>query len=298
MNLNVLNEEIGRFLASHGQAAKGVACGVPGLIAFEADAPSQLEASLYRPIACLTLQGAKEVRVGRETQAFPAGETVIVSHDLPVLSRVTHATPEQPYRALVLMLDLETLRGVYDQIWDMVAADQEGGAIHVGPTDPAFAAALGRYLALRDDPIGARVLGPLLYQEMHFHLLRAPHGQMLRNLLTRDSHASRINRAVSHLRTHYNQTIAMSELASIAGMSSSSFSSHFRNVTQTTPLQFQKELRLIEARKLMVERGRQISAVAHDVGYESAAQFSRDYARKFGASPRADLRAAMRALEV
>lgn len=292
MDLHDLNRHVGEFLRNKTPAEKGVACGVQGLFAFESIRPTPVEATLYVPIACLTLQGTKETTVGSRSHRFPAGETVIVSHDLPVTSRVTEASPDHPYRALVLLLDVSLLRSLYDQLGDTAPEEDGVGAIEVAVADEGFTDALARYFLLARNPIEARVLGPLIYKELHFRLLVARHGRMLRRLLHLDSYASRVGRAIAHIRQNYQRQIAVPDLARIAGMSGSSFHAHFRAITETTPLQYQKDLRLIEARRLLSEQGQQVSATAFEIGYESPTQFSRDYARKFGASPRNDIRAA------
>lgn len=144
----------------------------------------------------------------------------------------------------------------------------------------------GREIA--DSPADAKVLGPLLSKEIHYRLLTAPFGGMLRSLMHHDSHASAIARAIGHLRGDIRARIEIPVLARRVGMSASSFHKHFREVTSTTPLQYQKELRLIEARRLLRTGGASVSAAAFDVGYESPSQFSREYARKFGVPPSQD----------
>lgn len=148
---------------------------------------------------------------------------------------------------------------------------------------------LRRYLALAHDPAEARVLVPLIRRELHFRLLRSPAGAMLRRLLRSDSHASNIGNAIELLRLRYRERLEMDELARQVGMSTSAFYKHFKSVTATTPLQFQKNLRLTEARRLLVGGEHSVSTAAHAVGYESPSQFSREYSRRFGAPPRTAL---------
>ena len=132
-------------------------------------------------------------------------------------------------------------------------------------------------------------MAPLIRREIHFRLLRASHGAMLRQLLRHESAASRIAKAINRIRQEFKTQISVSDLAHIAGMSASTFHEHFKNLTATSPLQYQKNLRLIEARRLLMDGTQSISSVAFDVGYESPTQFSREYSRKFGASPRKDI---------
>lgn len=146
-----------------------------------------------------------------------------------------------------------------------------------------------RYLALADSPTDAKVLGPLTSKEIHYRLLMAPFGGMLRSLIRHDSNASTIARAIGHIRTNILEPIAIPDLARQCGMSVSSFHNHFKMITSTTPLQYQKELRLLEARRLLKAGGASVTTTAYGVGYESPSQFSREYTRKFGASPSQDL---------
>ena len=164
-------------------------------------------------------------------------------------------------------------------------------ALSVHEADAPLREAFGRLLGLVERPGEAGVLGPLVQKEIHYRLLTSPQGATLRALLQADGHAGRIGQVIAHLRAHVADPLTTEELARLAGMSRSSFHEHFRTVTATTPLQYQKELRLLQARERLQAGGQSVSSVAFEVGYESPTQFSREYARKFGASPRHDLRA-------
>ena len=144
---------------------------------------------------------------------------------------------------------------------------------------------MGRYVGLLDDPEGQPVLVPLLRRELHFQMLRERHGAMLRSLIRRNSHANHIARAIRELRDSFRDPLDVSSLARFVGISPSSFHRHFKQVTATTPLQFQKDLRLAEARRLLAAGEHSVSSAAFEVGYESPTQFSREYSRKFGGSP-------------
>lgn len=272
------------------------ACRDLGLHVLRHDAPTQFEATVYHPIVCLILQGAKETTLGERRFDVAAGHCVVVSHDVPVLARIRQASPEAPYLALVIELDLEVLRTLHDRVPDPVAGDEAGAArgavpgccMEVAPVDDATRDVIGRYLALASDPVAARVLLPLVQQELHFRLLMSASGAMLRSLLSDASHASHISQAIHLLRDHFREPLTVADLARRVGMSASAFHKHFKLVTTTTPLQYQKDLRLTEARHLLRSAGRSVSAAAFEVGYESASQFSREYARKFGSPPSRD----------
>ena len=143
-----------------------------------------------------------------------------------------------------------------------------------------------RYLELMNAPMDAQVLGPMILKEIHYRLLLSPIGGMLRNLLSVDSQASRVAKSIQWIRSRFREPLVVGELAQVAGMSQSSFHEHFKSVTGTTPLQYQKDLRMIEARTLLERGVPSVSFAGFEVGYESPTQFSRDYSRKFGCSPK------------
>jgi len=256
-----------------------------GLLLLRQNTPSSFEASLYEPVLCLILQGRKQVSIGEQTLSFGPGECLLVSHDLPVCSRITNA----PYLALVLEVDVATIRKLYDEVAESALDSEPARAAETHRADPGLLDALRRYLALANSPVDAKVLGPLISKEIHYRLLLAPFGGMLRSLIRHDSNASAIARAIGHIRGNIRSPIAIPELARQVGMSVSSFHKHFKTITSTPPLQYQKELRLLEARRLLRTGGASVTAAAFDVGYESPSQFSREYARKFGVPPSQDM---------
>ncbi len=254
---------------------------LPNLVLFRQDRPSPLDVSLYEPVMCLILQGRKQVSTGDESLSFGTGECLLVSHELPVRSRITKA----PYCALVFQVDLAIIRKLYDEVPVSAVDDMQARAATTQRADDGLLDALHRYLALAGSPSDAKVLAPLISKEIHYRLLVAPFGGMLRHLIRHDSHASAIKRAIGHIRSDIRAPIVIPELARKVGMSASSFHKHFKTVTSTTPLQYQKELRLLEARRLLRMSGTSVATAAFDVGYESASQFSREYTRKFGTAP-------------
>jgi AraC-like DNA-binding protein len=261
-----------------------------GLLLLRQGSPSAFEVSLYEPVLCLILQGRKQVSIGEETLSFGPGECLLVSHDLPVSSRITKA----PYLALVFEVDIATIRRLYDEVAESALDSEHARAAEVHRANPGLLDALRRYLALADSPADAKVLRPLLSKEIHYRLLVAPFGGMLRSLIRHDSNASAVTRAIGHIRGALRSPIAIPDLARRVGMSASAFHKHFKTVTSTTPLQYQKELRLLEARQLLKTGGASVTTAAFDVGYESPNQFSREYARKFGVPPSQDLAGATR----
>ena len=270
---------------------------LPGVVVLRSSSPTPLGATLYEPVACLILQGAKEVLLGDTSFHLGRGDVLVVSHDVPVNSRITTARPGEPYLAVILSLDVSLLRSLYDEAGRAAGdagAEQTGTPALASTTaDPKLVDAIARYLALAEDQVDAKVLASAVRREIHFRLLMAPNGGMLRSLLRHDSHASMVAMAISRIREAYRETIAVPELAREVGMSPSSLHKHFRAITSTTPLQFQKDLRLLEARRLLIAGQHAVSEVAYEVGYESPNQFSREYSRKYGVPPSSDLLASV-----
>jgi AraC-like DNA-binding protein len=258
---------------------------VPGLNVSRQRSATELAPVLYEPIFCLVLQGAKQALQGQRVVDFPKGHSIVVGIDLPTDARVVEASPERPYVALALKLDMALIRELSGEPGTNGAADSEIVAIAAAEADEAIVEAMGRLFALVDKPAALPVLHPLVMREIHYWLLCASHGSLLRALAQADSHASRISEAVGAIRKSFDQPIVIADLASAVGMSVSAFHFHFKVITGTTPLQYQKRLRLIEARRLMQAERQSVSTAAFSVGYESPTQFSREYARMFGLPP-------------
>lgn len=255
---------------------------VPGLGVLRHWKTTAIEASVYEPVMCLILQGRKETRSGALRVDFGAGEFLLVSHHLPVISQVT----EVPYLALLLTIDRDVLVSLSREVDHAAGPSGASSSLNVARVEPPMIDALARYVSLHRRPADARALAPLIFREIHYRLLTAPHGEVLRRLLSQESSASHIARAIAIIRRDYRAEIRVPALAKEIGMSTSAFHRHFKAVTGTTPLQYQKEMRLLEARRLITSSGRSVSRAALEVGYVSPSQFSREYSRKFGAPPR------------
>lgn len=214
---------------------------------------------------------------------------MVIAADVPTVSQVTVASRVAPYYALVLEFDPALLRELADAAPVRPGAP---GAVQVAAIDPDVADAALRLARLFDEPAAMTALGAGLLRELHYWLLAGRHGAAIRGLGAADSHAMRINRAVAMLRDGFARTIRVQELAAAAGMSEPVFHQHFRAITTLSPLQFQKQLRLIEARRLMLAQGLNVAQAAHAVGYASAPQFTRDYSRLFACPPGRDARLA------
>ncbi|MGB9990038.1 AraC family transcriptional regulator [Pseudoduganella rhizocola] len=287
--LNPLLTAVSRYLDQHAGQAGIAQTPVPGLTTIRSLAPSGLQHAISRPLVCLVLQGTKEVTIGTETLEFNAGDSLLITADVPTVSQITRASRTAPYLSLVLDLDLAIVSELALQMGEGSGAD--GLPVRSAPTDAEVADAALRLMRLLDRPEAVPVLHTQLVRELHYWLLAGRHGAAIRRLGWPDGHAERVTRAVAAIREGYAGPLRVDELASIAGMSSSSFRHYFREVTSLSPLQFQKQLRLIEARRMMMSEGATASTAAFAVGYESVSQFTREYGRMFGQPPARDSRA-------
>lgn len=288
MNNQLLNHA-GRYADAHADLTGVAATPVEGLVILRQTAPTMLQYAVSKPLVALVLQGGKRV-MGNTTFDFGAGDSLLITTDVPTVSQITTASRALPYYSLVLELDPGIIAGLVGEIGPMpFEADRP---VRVDPTEAEVADAALRLLRLLDRPATLAVLGPQLSRELHYWLLSGRHGGAIRALGVTDSHAQWVARAVVMLRAHYAEPVKVEALAEAAGMSLSAFHVHFRSITSLSPLQFQKQLRLIEARRRMLALGEAISDAAYGVGYESLPQFTREYGRMFGQPPARDIRQA------
>jgi AraC-like DNA-binding protein len=260
-----------------------------GLSTVHAAAPSELVHDISRPLACLVVQGGKRVTMGTRDFNFGAGDLLLITADVPTVSQVIRASAGEPYLSLVVELDPATIADLSLQMEGTTAADTD--VVQVDPTEAEVTEAATRLMRLLDRPAALPVLQASLMRELHYWLLAGRHGAAVRRIGWPGGHVERVSRAVAVLRARFAEPLPVESLAAIAGMSPSSFHQHFRSVTSLSPLQLQKQLRLIEARRLMRE-GRSASSAAFSVGYESVPQFTREYGRMFGSPPAKDAEAA------
>ena len=287
---DTLREAVGRYAEAHENANGLAETPIPGLAMVRSTAPGGLVHAILRPLVCLVVQGSKQVTTGARTLAFGAGNTLLITADVPTISQITGASTHTPYLSLVFDLNPATIAELTAQM--RTAADGLGAAVQAERTDGEVAEAALRLVRLLDRPASAKVLQGALLRELHYWLLAGKHGASISRLGWPESNARRVARAVAVLRAGFAGRLPAERLAASAGMSLSSFHHHFRAATSLSPLQFQKQLRLIEARRLMASEGAQASSAALAVGYESVSQFTREYRRMFGLPPARDAEAA------
>lgn len=261
---------------------------MPHVSLIRADAPSTPTPAVYEASLCLIAQGSKRVSIGEHSVVYDAAHYLLVSVDLPLVGHVLDASPERPYLCCKIDFDAAMLA-------DLMASEGGGVArtdlpvLGVYPGDPDLIDAACRLVGLLDRPDTIRALAPLIEREILYRLLTGPHGPMLRHVATAGSHLNQVSRAIAAIRRRFDAPIRIDDVAAEAGMSSSSLHAHFKAITRMTPLEYQKQLRLQEARRLMLSEGATASTAGFAVGYESPSQFSREYRRLFGAPPRADI---------
>ncbi len=241
--------------------------------------------TVYEPMLCLVLQGAKHVMIGDRMLRYDPASFFIASVELPVSGQIVEASRDRPYICASLLLDRQELAALIPSV--PVEPDRQAAGFAVSPVTPKLLDPWARLLALLDTPEDIPVLAPMLQREILYRLLQGPQGGALRQIARADSRLSQVRQALQWIRAHFDEAIRVEALAEIAGMSPASFHRHFKAATAMSPLQYQKMLRLQEARRLMVVSASTTQA-AYRVGYESTSQFSREYARMFGVSPSRD----------
>ncbi|HDR9807663.1 AraC family transcriptional regulator [Burkholderia cenocepacia] len=245
--------------------------------------------NVYRPQLCLVAQGYKEVTLRDRVLKYAPGRYGVVTYDLPATGRVLDATPDKPYLCLYLDFDPVMLADLALRVPPLPEAPSPPVGKTVSDAGAALLDAALRLLRLLDNPAALPVLGPLAEQEILYHLLAGPDGARMRHITASQGRVAQVGRAIAWLGKHFRERFSIERLAAEAGMSPSSLHEHFRAVTAMTPLQFQKQLRLQQARSLMLVHDIDVTTAAIRVGYESPSQFSREYRRHFGESPARDI---------
>ncbi|WP_413168124.1 AraC family transcriptional regulator N-terminal domain-containing protein [Capilliphycus salinus ALCB114379] len=254
------------------------------------DTVSNAPHSVYEPILAIVVQGQKKAFLGEEMYQYGAMQYLVVSVDLPLSGFVTEATPDKPYLGLKLNLDLMQLCEMVAQMGTSSTKKENSvRGVSVSNVDPALMECTLRLIKLLDTPQHISMLAPLMIRELYYHLLLGEQGEAVRQIATSGSNMQRIALAIQQIKSNFTQPMRIEDLASQIGMSTSSLHRHFKQVTSMSPLQYQKQLRLLEARRLMLAEDFDATSTAYQVGYESPSQFSREYSRLFGAPPIRDI---------
>jgi AraC-like DNA-binding protein len=283
---SALAQAIERFAQTDGDHTTAI----PALTLHRRQAPTEPLHCIYNLGLGVVAQGHKQVLLGGESIDYGPGQSMLTTIDLPVVSHVTRASTREPFLGMMLTLDVRSIVQLASEM-DEPRRWRENAyrSISFEALDAALLDALVRLVALLDEPALVPRLAPLIQQEVTVRLLTGPHGPQLRHLVTAGSPSQQIGKAVAWLKQNFVQALKGDDLADRAHMSSSTFRQHFRALTGVSPLQYQKQLRLQEARQLMLNENLDAGSAAVRVGYESASQFSREYSRLFGAPPQRDI---------
>lgn len=258
---------------------------LPGLQIIASTVVTEAQQLVYEPMLCLILEGAKTTTLGAESHPYRAGQYLVVSADLPVSGKVIAA----PYLAVGVPLDPAVIAELLIEVEGALPETPPVRALAVSEMDDDLIDVVIRLVRLLDRPQEAPVLAPLIRRELMWRLLTGERAEMMRQIGASGGRLDQVRRAIRWLRRHYAEPMRIGQLAEVAGMSETSLHRHFKAVTAMSPLQYQKQVRLQEARTLLLSRGRDVAGIGFAVGYDSPSQFSREYARLFGRPPGRDL---------
>ena len=251
--------------------------------------PPQPHHGVYSPSICIIAQGAKEVQMGEHLFRYDPSQFLLTSFDVPVTTRIVEAQPDKPFLGLKMDLEPTLIASVSVEAGVSPGKNECVKSIDVGRLEGELLDAFVRLFRLLDCPNDFRVVSPLVLREIIYRLLISDHGPRLRQMASYNGHTNRIGKAVQTLKTRFNEPLSIEDLARELGMSVSSFHQHFKTATSMSPLQFQKLLRLQEARRLLLTEELDASTAALKVGYDDASQFTREYKRLFGDPPMRDM---------
>ncbi len=283
-------DRLASAIAAFAQSDGDYATAIPQLLLYRRKSPTEPLPCIYHLGVGLVAQGEKEVLLGEEVIRYGPGQSILTTVDLPVISHVTRASVHEPVLALMLTLDGRDIAQAATEMRLPPPRLPSGPSIAVEALDSPLMEALVRLINLLGEPTLIPHLAPLIQREITVRLLTGPHGPRLQHLALKGSPSQQIAKAVAWLKQNFKEPLNVVQFAARAHMSPSTFRQHFRSITGTSPLQYQKQLRLQEARQMMVSQNIDAGRAGGLVGYESPSQFSREYSRLFGAPPREDVR--------
>lgn len=292
--LRARQAELSKLIADQTAGTEDRRTAVPNLMLFRREAITGPCRCQLEPSLVLVTQGAKQLLIGDNALAYDSERFLLASLDLPGSSQVLEASPEVPCLGLALKLDLRLTAELISHMRLPPKGRAEGTSAAIGTLTPALLEPFGRLLALLREPEAIAFLAPAIEREIHYRLLQSDLAPRLLQIVSVGSPSQRIARAIDWLKANYDRQIRVEDLADHVQMSPSSLHQHFRDLTAMSPLQYQKWLRLNEARRLMLNENSDAASAAYRVGYDSPSQFSREYARLFGLPPRRDVDAMRR----
>lgn len=263
---------------------------VPGLTFHRSAHKTHPVSYLFAPHLCLIAQGSKHIILDTEDYIYDSNSYVVSSVDLPLVSKIIKASPTEPYLGLTLGLDLPEISKLATTLPLPNPTDKDNRGIGVCTLSDDLSSAIERLVKLLETPADIPVLAPLIKREIYYRLLIEGQGNRLHQILSAGTQTNKISQAIDWLKTHFNQPFYTKDLADRVGMSESSFHQHFKMLTAMSPLQYQKKIRLNEAKRLMLIEKMDATTAAFEVGYDSPTQFTREYKRFFGHPPATDIK--------
>lgn len=283
-----LLDELRSLLLRHAPPGEGASTALPSVVTSREPGPVGRHAAIAQPMLALVAQGRKRIEVGHRVLDYAPGEFLICTIDMPMVVQIPDASPERPFVGMGFALDPARIAALLLESGALTSAPATAAGVAVSPLPDDLGDAVVRLLRLLDKPADIPVLGPAIEREILWRLLGGPQGGIVRQIGLADSHMARIARAIRVIRSRYAGAVRIEALSEAAGMSVTSFYRHFRAVTGLTPIQFQKQLRLQEARARLMAGGMSVADIGFSLGYDSPSQFSREYRRQFGRPPGED----------
>lgn len=284
-------EELARLIEHHSSQDGVYETAIPSLFVIRNSNVTEPVYRVYKPSLCFIAQGTKEILFTKERFEYGPANYLISSMNLPVIGQIIKASPNAPYLSFKLeFTQSQILKVLNDSEFKLAPKENAKRAMYVGQIELPLLDAILRLVRLLDDPKDIPFLAPIYTDEILYRLLQGPYGVTLAQIAMEGSSTYRIRDTIEQIIENCDKPLRIEELAETASMSISSFHRHFKEVTAMSPIQFQKHLRLQEARRLLLSESADAADVAFRVGYESASQFSREYSRMFGSPPRADIK--------
>lgn len=263
---------------------------IPRALLYRASRPSEPTPTVYEPSVCFIAQGSKQAMIGDSVLVYDKAKYLVVSVDIPAVGQILEASPEKPYLCLCLNLDPGALGALMLEAGiSRAESDQPGPALSLSNITPELIDAGVRLLRLLAKPSDIPILAPLAEREILYRLLHGGQATKLKQIAFAESKLQQVNRAILWIKENFREPFSIDRVASEARMSASALHQHFKAVTAMSPLQYQKQLRLQEGRRLMLSQSIDAAMAGHTVGYDSPSQFSREYSRMFGAPPVRDI---------
>lgn len=259
---------------------------VKGLVIVHSDHPFSYDGIIQKPSICIVIRGEREIQLGEQCYLFDNRNFMFCPVNVPMCGKIYTATADEPFVVMSMKIDLQAVNKILlEQTALLIKNPENSVAFGQWLLDYELENAFERLLLLHENPNDIAFLAPLIQQEIYYRLLTGPHGNKLKQMVSFNSNTQKIAKATEYLQAHYKETVTVESLAKLCGMSLSGFHNYFKKHTTLSPLQYQKSLRLMEAKRLISQENLPVASAAFQVGYESPSQFSREFKRYFGSAP-------------